>query len=125
MVIQWDTIQQLKDASEFTTMVIELIIILAAISNIFALVYLRKKYPKFTKKGFTDLFVGFTFITLHFLFDLLDTLVTKKINDETVFIYTLFDMLDAIFSFLGLFIVGFAFYKIAKHGMELWEGKNE
>ncbi|WP_371804388.1 hypothetical protein [Candidatus Lokiarchaeum ossiferum] len=125
MVIQWDTIQQLREASELTTMIIELIIILAAISNVFALVYLRKNYPKFTKKGFIELFVGFTFITLHFFFDLLDTLVTKKSDGETVFIYTLFDMLDAIFSFLGLFIVGFAFYKIAKYGMELWEGKEE
>ncbi len=125
MAIQWDTIAQLKAGDEFYTMIIELFIIGAALSNIFALVFLRKKYPKFTKKGFATLFIGFTFITLHFLFDLLDTLVTKKVNDETVFVYTLFDMLDAIFSFLGLFTVGFAFYQIAKYGMELWEGKKE
>ena len=107
------------------TVIIELLTIIAAIIIIGIVVYIKIKYSQLTKKGYSELILGFGIFTFHLLFDLLDTLVAKKVNEETTFIYSLFDLLDAIFSFLGLFIIGYAFYKIAKSGMEIWKGEGE
>ncbi len=121
--MEWDSIEQLRINDELGTITIEFITILAALSVIVILIYLKFHYPKLTKKGFNELIIGFGAFTAHFVFDLLDTWVTKKINDETTLAYTVFDRLDAIFAFIGLFIIGYAFYRIALYGMKIWEGK--
>jgi hypothetical protein len=86
--------------------------------------YIKRKYSQLTKKGYTELILGFGIFTLHFVFDLLDTLVeNKNTDDSATVLYSMFDLLDAIFSFLGLFIIGYAFYRIAKSGMEIWRSE--
>ncbi len=121
--MDWDSIEQLKANNEFTTITIEFITILASLSVIIILIYIKAHYPKLTRKGFNEMLIGFVVFTLHFAFDFLDTLVTKKINGETTLAYTIFDTLDAVFAFVGLFIIGYAFYRIALHGIKIWEGK--
>lgn len=121
--MEWDSIEQLRINDELGTITIEFITIIAALSVIIIIIYLKLHYPKLTKKGFNEMILGFGVFTAHFIFDLLDTWVTKKINDETTLAYTVFDMLDAIFAFLGLFIIGYAFYRIALYGIKIWEGK--
>ena len=125
MAIIWDSVEVLKANDEFQTAIIEAITIFAALSVVLVLIYLKSKYPKMTKKGFTELIVGFFIFAGHFLFDLLDTLVQKKINGVTVQAYYTFDTLDAVLSFIGLFMIAFAFIRIANFGMELWEGKDK
>jgi hypothetical protein len=125
MAIIWDSLEVLKANDEFQTAIIEGITIFAALSVVFVLFYLKSKYPKMTKKGFTELIIGFLIFAGHFLFDLLDTLVQKKVNGLTVQAYYTFDILDAVLSFIGLFIIVFAFIRIANYGMELWEGKEK
>jgi len=119
--MKWDSIEELRLNDELGTITIELITALAAISVIIILIYLKNHYPKLTQKGFNEMIIGFGVFTTHFIFDLLDTWVTKKINDETTLAYSVFDMLDAIFAFIGLFIIGFAFYRIALYGIKIWE----
>ena len=119
--MEWDSIDQLRINEELETFTIEFITILAALSVIVILIYLKKHYSKLTRKGFNEMIIGFGVFTTHFIFDLLDTWVTKKINDETTLAYTIFDYLDAIFAFIGLFIIGFAFYRIALYGIKIWE----
>ena len=121
--MEWDSIQQLTENDELGTITIELITILAALSVCVILIYLKFHYPKLTKKGFNELILGFGVFTAHFIFDLLDTWITKKIDGETTLAYIVFDMLDAIFAFMGLFIIGYAFYRISLYGMKIWEGK--
>ncbi|MHA1563161.1 MAG: hypothetical protein ACTSPA_13670 [Promethearchaeota archaeon] len=108
---------------ELDTFIIEMITIFAALSVIIIIIYLKLHYPKLTRKGFKEMILGFGVFTAHFVFDLLDTWVMKEINDENTLAYTIFDMLDAIFAFLGLFIIGYAFYRIALYGIKIWEGK--
>ena len=119
--MEWGSIDQLKINDELGTITIEFITILAALSVIIILVYLKKHYDKLTRKGFNEMILGFTIFTTHFTFDLLDTWVTKKIDGETTLAYSVFDMLDAIFAFIGLFIIGYAFYRIALYGITIWE----
>ena len=121
--MEWDSLQQLIDNDELITIIIEFITIIAALSVIIIIIYLKLHYPKLTRKGFDEMILGFVFFTAHFVFDLLDTWVTKKINDETTLAYTVFDTLDAIFAFIGLFIIGYSFYRIALYGIVIWEGK--
>lgn len=121
--MEWDSIEQLRANNELGTITIEFITILAALSVIIIIIYLKLHYPKLTQKGFNEMILGFGLFTVHFVFDLLDTWVTKKINDETTLAYSVFDMLDAIFAFIGLFIIGYAFYRIALYGIKIWEGK--
>jgi len=102
---------------EVGTLSIELLTIIAAASVLIVILYLKKEYPKLTKEGFVEFTLGVLVLIGHFTFDFLDTLAESgSILDST------FDMLDAIFAFTGLFIIGFAFFKIAKYGMVLWEG---
>ena len=103
---------------EINTVTIELLTILAACFVLMVILYLKKKYPKLTKEGFSEFILGVIFIISHLVFDLLDTMVI----DDSIFEVS-FDILDAVFAFAGLFIIGFAFYKIANYGMELWEGE--
>ncbi len=127
--MEWDSIEQLKSNLEWKTIIIEFITILAALSVIIIIIYLKLHYSKLTQKGFNEMILGFGIFTAHFIFDLLDTWVTKeKINVETMepyttLAYTIFDYLDAIFAFIGLFIIGYAFYRIALYGIKIWEGK--
>ena len=121
--MEWDSIDQLKINDELGTITIEFITILAALLVIIIIIYLKLHYSKLTKKGFNEMILGFGVFTAHFIFDLLDTWVTKKINDETTLAYFVFDTLDAIFAFIGLFIIGYAFYRIALYGMKIWEEK--
>ena len=121
--MEWDSIEQLRLGDELGTITIELITAVVALSVIIIIINLKIHYPKLTRKGFNEMILGFGIFTTHFIFDLLDTWVTKKINDETTLAYTVFDMLDAIFAFIGLFIIGYAFYRIAISGIEIWEGK--
>ena len=108
-------------ADEKITAFIEATTFFGSLLILFVILYLRFKYPKLTAKGFVTLFWGSVVFSLHILFDLLDTLVAKKINDQTTIYYTVFDLLDAIFSFIGLFIIGFGFLRIAQYGMVLWK----
>ena len=110
---------------EMQTFIIEIIISLIAIGTVVGLLYIKKKYPKLTKKGFPTLILGYFIYALHFLFDFMDTLAIKKVDGETTIIYLIFDYLDAIFSFLGLLIMGFGFFSIARYGMEIWEAPSE
>ena len=121
--MEWDSIEQLRINDELVTITIEFITILAALSVIIIIIYLKIHYPKLTEKGFNEMILGFGVFTAHFVFDLLDTWVTKKIDGETTLAYSVFDRLDAIFAFLGLFIIGYAFYRIALYGIKIWEGK--
>ena len=121
--MEWDSIEQLRNNDEFGTITIEFITILAALSVIIILISLKKHYQNLTRKGFNEMILGFGLFTAHFIFDLLDTWVTKKIDGVTTRAYSVFDMLDAIFAFVGLFIIGYAFYRIAIYGIEIWEGK--
>ncbi|QEE15091.1 hypothetical protein DSAG12_00914 [Promethearchaeum syntrophicum] len=121
--MEWDSIDQLRLNDELGTITIELITAIAALSVIIIIIYLKIHYPKLTRKGFNEMIIGFGVFAAHFIFDLLDTWVTKKINGETALAYSVFDMLDAIFAFIGLFIIGFAFYRIALYGIKIWEGK--
>lgn len=123
MSIIWDTFEQLQEGEEFLTAITEALTLTAAISVIIVLFYLKFKYSKMTKKGFIEFILGASIFAAHFLFDLLDTLVTKEINGETSLAYQAFDILDATFAFIGLFIMGYAFFRIARYGMELWEGE--
>ena len=110
---------ELQD-DEIVTAWIEGVSFALALFVIIIIIYLRIKFPKLTAKGFVTLLIGYIVYSLHIGFDFLDTLVAKKVNDKTTAIYLTFDLLDAIFSFTGLFIIGFAFLKIANYGMELW-----
>lgn len=121
--MEWDSLQQLIDNDELITIIIEFITILAALSVIIIIIYLKIHYPKLTEKGFNEMILGFGVFTAHFVFDLLDTWVTKKIDGEIMLAYSVFDRLDAIFAFLGLFIIGYAFYRIALYGITIWEEK--
>ena len=121
--MEWDSIEQLRNNDEFGTIIIEFITIFAALSVIIILIYLKKHYQNLTRKGFNEMIFGFTIFTAHFICDLLDTWVTKKIDGETTLAYIIFDYLDAIFAFIGLFIIGYAFYRIAIYGIKIWEGK--
>ncbi len=123
MSILWDTLEELQANNDIEAVPIEVITLIAALSIVIVLFYLKKKYPKLTKKGFNEFIIGVIIFSGHFLFDLLDTLVTKKIAGETTIAYQLFDILDATLAFTGLFIIGYAFYRIAQYGMELWEGE--
>ena len=120
MILQWEI-----TPDEKPTIIIELIISVIVIGTLIELLYIKIKYPKLTKKGFPILIIGFFIYALHFVFDLLDTVAMKEFNDENTFIYLLFDYLDAIFSFIGLFIIGFGFFSIARYGMEIWEAPSE
>ena len=122
MSVAWDSLEMLQAGDELQTAITETITIFAGLSIILVLLYLKREYPKLTKKGFLEFLLGVSLFTSHFLFDLLDTLVTKEVNGQTSIAYELFDILDAVFSFLGLFVIGYAFYRIAQYGMELWEG---
>ena len=102
---------------EITTVGIEVLTIIAASFVLLVILHLKREYPKFTKKGFIEFSLGVIIFIGHLIFDLLDTLVINGSVLETIF-----DILDAVFAFTGLFIIGFAFYKIANYGMELWEG---
>ncbi len=121
--MKWDSIDQLRTNDELGTITIEFITILAALSVIIIIIYLKFHYSKLTRKGFNEMILGFGVFTAHFIFDLLDTWVTKKIDGEFTLAYSVFDMLDAIFAFIGLFIIGYAFYRIALYGIKIWEGK--
>ncbi len=123
MSIVWDTLEELQNNNDIEVVPTEVMTLIAALSIIVVLFYLKKKYPKFTKKGFIEFIIGVIIFTSHFLFDLLDTLVTKKIEGETTLAYQVFDILDATFAFIGLFIIGYAFLRIAQYGMEIWEGE--
>ncbi len=102
---------------EVGTVIIEITTIIAAITVLLILLYLKKEYPKLTKKGFIEFIIGVAVFTGGFVFDLLDTLVL----DPSV-AYDTFDILDPIFKFIGLFIIGYAFFRIARYGVELGEG---
>ena len=106
--------------NDIETIPTEIATIIASLFVLIVILYLKKKYPKLTRKGFVEFISGATIFTGHFIFDLLDTLVTKKINGQTTLAYLVFDTLDAVLAFVGLFIMGYAFYKIANYGMELW-----
>ena len=103
--------------AEVGTVVIEIIMIIAAITVLLVLLYLKKEYPELTKKGFIEFIIGVAVFTVHFVFDLLDTLAL----DPSI-TYDTFDILDPIFAFIGLFIIGYAFFRIARYGVQLGEG---
>jgi len=117
----WDSISQMNANNELITAVIEFIGICAVIGIIVVLVYLKKKYPKLTKKGFNLMIFGFIIFLAHYTCDFLDTIAIKEISGQTTRLYYILDSLDAVFSFIGLFIIGFAFLQIAKYGMILWK----
>ena len=106
------------ELEEVNTIRIEVITLLAAIAVLVVVLYLKRKYPKLTRKGFGLFSIGVILLVSHFLFDFLDTIVM----DKSMTYYT-FDILDATLFFAGLFVMGFAFLIIAKHGTEIWEGK--
>ena len=56
--------------AEMQTFIIELIISLIAIGTVVGLLFLKKKYSKLTKKGFSTLILGYFVYALHFLLDL-------------------------------------------------------
>ncbi|MHA1672383.1 MAG: hypothetical protein ACTSYI_02030 [Promethearchaeota archaeon] len=120
MILQWEI-----TPDETQTLIIELIISLIVIVTLIGLIFIRKKYRKLTQKGFPILILGYSIYTLHFVFDFLDTLAMKEVNDEKTFMYLLFDYSDAIFSFIGLFVIGIGFFSIARYGMEIWEAPSE
>ncbi len=120
MILQWEVTPE-----EMQTLIIELIISLIVIGTLMGLIFIRKKYRKLTQKGFPILILGYSIYALHFVFDFLDTVAMKKIDGEKTFIYLFFDYMDAIFSFLGLLIMGFGFFSIARYGMEIWEAPSE
>lgn len=117
MLFQWEI-----TADEKTTVIIEIIFSLVALFSILLFAFIKKKFSKLTKKGYGLIFLGVVFFAIHILFDLLDTLTMKKVNGETSILYLIFDYSDAIFSFIGLFTIGFGFLQVAKYGMEVWEG---
>ncbi|MHA1745572.1 MAG: hypothetical protein ACTSWW_06205 [Promethearchaeota archaeon] len=117
----WDNISALIDNEELGTIAIELVVILSAIAIVVVLFYLKRKYPTMTKKGFDMMILGFGIFTLHTIADCLDTLAVKKVDGETTSLYLFLDFLDAIFSFLGLILVGIAFLRIADYGMQVWK----
>lgn len=123
LTIAWDSIDQIRANDELGTAIIELIMVVATLSVILVLVTNKKRYPKLTAKGFNGMIGGFMLFALHIVFDFLDTLTTKKVGGETTAFYTLMDRMDAIFAFIGLFVIGFAFLNIAKYGMKLWEAQ--
>ncbi len=104
---------------EVGTIGIEIATIVAAVLILIVVLHLKRKYPKLTKEGFTAFIVGILILIGHFLFDFLDT-----VAESGTILKSTFDILDAVFAFTGLFIIGFAFFKIAQYGMELWEGEN-
>ena len=98
---------------EINTIGIEITTIIAAIFVLLVVLFLKRGYSKYTEKGFTEFAVGVLFLTLHFFFDLLDTLAV----DDSI-LYSISDILDAVFNFVGLFIIGYAFFRIAQYGKE-------
>lgn len=104
-------------AEEINTVGIEIATIVSGILVLLVILYLKRKYPVHTQKGFIEFGLGIVVLISHFIFDLLDTIVVSDIIFESVF-----DILDAVFAFVGLFIIGYAFFKIAQYGLELWEG---
>jgi uncharacterized membrane protein len=118
MILQWELA-----ADEFETFIIELILTVIVLFTLIILLVIWKRYKKLTKKGFPVLFVGYALFALHIVFDFLDTLALKEINGQPTTIYLIFDYLDAILSFIGLFMIGFGFYAIARYGMEIWRGE--
>ena len=117
MQFQWEI-----TADEKITVIIELIFSLVALFTLIEFAFIKKKYPKLTKKGYGLIFSGVIIFAVHILFDLLDTLAMKKVNGENSILYLIFDYLDAIFSFIGLFAIGFGILQVAKYGMDVWEG---
>ena len=121
MVGSWDNLDALRANEELGTIAIELVVICSAIVIVVVLFYLKKKYPTMTKKGFDMMILGFVIFTLHTIADCLDTLAVKKVDGVTTSLYLFLDFMDAVFSFLGLILVGIAFLRIADYGMQLWE----
>ncbi|MCF2139598.1 MAG: hypothetical protein K9W44_06050 [Candidatus Lokiarchaeota archaeon] len=117
MILQWEV-----TPDEQTTLIIELIFTIIAIGSCIEFAIIKRIYHKLAKKGYNIIFFGVFLFGLHILSDFLDTLAMKKIDGTTTTLYLVFDYLDAIFAFIGLFIIGYGFYQIAKDGMEIWEG---
>jgi len=104
-------------AEEMNTVGIEIATIISGLLVLLVILYLKRKYPLYTKKGFIEFGLGILILILHFAFDLFDTMAVE----DSIFEST-FDILDAVFAFIGPFVIGYAFFRIAQHGMELWEG---
>ncbi|MHA1732364.1 MAG: hypothetical protein ACTSU5_10485 [Promethearchaeota archaeon] len=119
--VAWDDLGQLEAGGELGTASIELVTTIAGLCVVLVILYLKRKYQKLTRSGFAAFIAGFSLYTLHLLFDLLDTLVTKKVGGVVTAAYTAFDTLDAVFSFVGLFVIGLGFLQSARYGAKVWD----
>ena len=65
--MELDSIEQMRINDELGTITIEFITILAALSVIIIIIYIKMHYPKLTRKGFNEMILGFGVFTAHFI----------------------------------------------------------
>ena len=104
------------DPDDLFLILIEILITIGLLVNLLFALKIQSRFPDLTSKGWREIWLGLLGISLHSIFDVLDTL-KWDIEDFT----DLLNVFDGFFFVLGLIVVGLGIYKIANYGATTWE----
>ncbi len=103
-----------SDPNEIRTLTIELgIFIVGIIAGIIGLMIWRQ-HRTLAKKGLPECIMGFFVFAFHSLFDGLDTIATIDPLGDNL------DLLDSIFSIVGLILIAIGIIRISLYGSKIW-----
>ena len=104
------------DPDDLFLISIEILITIGLLVNLLFALKIQSRFPDLTSKGWREIWLGLLGISLHSIFDVLDTL-KWGMEDFT----DLLNVFDGFFFVLGLIVVGLGIYKIANYGATTWE----
>ncbi|HUY01134.1 MAG TPA: hypothetical protein VMV49_16360 [Candidatus Deferrimicrobium sp.] len=96
------------------TIIIELGIFLAGIVTGIIGVLIWKNHQKLAKEGLPECVIGFFVFAFHSLFDALDTICEVDPLKENL------DLLDSVFSIIGLILIAIGILRISMYGVKIW-----
>jgi len=100
-----------KDVPTFT---IEMgIFVAGCVAGIVAL-FIWKNYRILAKEGLPECIIGFFLFAFHSLFDAIDTIYEEgSVHDNL-------DLIDSIFSIIGLVLIAIGILRISLYGAKIW-----
>ncbi|NHJ01327.1 MAG: hypothetical protein EAX86_04250 [Candidatus Heimdallarchaeota archaeon] len=104
------------DPADLFLIVIEVLIVLGLFIALIIGYRVRIRFPKLTVHGWNEICFGLLGISLHAVFDALDTL-KWDISEFTDWL----NLFDGSFFVLGIILIGIGIWKIANYGASAWE----
>ena len=92
----------------------ESMIVVGVLIAVIVAYLILSRHPKITAMGWKTIIIGLTFILVHAIFDVLDTL---QFDDLVV---DIFNVIDGATFVIGLVLFALGIYKIAEFGAQQW-----